>query len=137
MPVDVGEPVWQELPSPRDLSAAERRLLDRLVGAVGDPVLQRQVDTAAVTASCRCGCSSVRLLSEGPPVAEARMLQLSEVDRSDHVQVDAWSSTPVHPDVHVVLHVVAGLIAELELFAGEGIAVSVAELADPTGITVA
>ncbi|MCZ2836569.1 hypothetical protein [Modestobacter sp. VKM Ac-2985] len=65
------------------------------------------------------------------------MLQLSEVDRSDHVHVDAWTRTPAHPDVHVVLHVVAGLIAELELFAGEGVAVSVAELADPTGITVA
>lgn len=136
MPVDVGEPVWQDLESPRDLSADERRLLAELVAVVDEPLLQRQVETAVVTASCRCGCSSVRLHSVEPPVAEARVRRLSGVHRSDHFSVDARSRTPRSPDVHVVLHVVQGLIEELELFAGEGVAVSPADLADPTDITV-
>ncbi|MCZ2818311.1 hypothetical protein [Modestobacter sp. VKM Ac-2984] len=135
--MDVGEPVWQDLESPRDLTRDERRLIEQLVGVVGESVLQRQLAAAVVTAGCRCGCSSVRLHSTGPPVAEERVRHFSGLDRSDHFSVDARSRAPGLPDVHVVLHVVNGLIAELELFAGEeGVAVSAAELADPTGITV-
>ncbi|MCZ2850437.1 hypothetical protein [Modestobacter sp. VKM Ac-2978] len=135
--MDVGEPIWQELDGPRDLTKDERRLLERMVGVVGEPALQRQLDVAVVTARCCCGCSSVRLHSTEPPVAEGRVRQLSRLDRSDHFSVDARSRAPGLTDVHVVLHVVQGRVEELELFAGEGIAVPLADLADPTDVTVA
>ncbi|MCZ2819231.1 hypothetical protein O2V63_02680 [Modestobacter sp. VKM Ac-2977] len=135
--MDVGEPVWQDLESPRDLTRDERRLLEQLVGVVGEQVLQRQLDAAVVTARCRCGCSSVRLHSTEAPVAEGQVRQLSGPGRSDHFSVDARSRAPGFPDVHVVLHVVQGRVEELELFAGEGVAVPLADLADPTDVTVA
>ena len=128
----VGESVWQVLEKPRVLSDEERRLIGRLATAVDEPLLHRQVATASVTAVCRCGCSSLRLRSDEPPVPEVRVLQLSGNDRPDYFAVEAFGRATELPIPQVVLHVVQGRIYELEVFAGEGIAVP---LPSPTHLT--
>jgi hypothetical protein len=135
--VRTGEPAWRDLEKPRGLSGDERRLLAELAAAVGEPLLHRQVVTAGVTAVCRCGCSSVRLPSEEPPIPEARVVELSHHDRPDHFHVAAVGRTANLADVQLVLHVARGRIHELEVFAGEGVAVPLATLTDPSEITVA
>lgn len=127
----MGEPVWQDLETPRGLSEDERRLVTRLAGAVDEPVLHRQVDTARVVAVCRCGCSSVRLHSDQPPVPAARVGELSEIDRPDYFQMAANGGA-----AQVVLHVFQGRVGELEVFAGEGVAVSLSEVTDLTDVSV-
>jgi hypothetical protein len=54
-------------------------------------------------------------------------IRLSDTDRPDHLAV---SSSGRGPDGHVsvVLHVVEGRLYELEMFAGEGVAVDPASL---------
>ena len=123
-----GEPVWQELQHPRGVSDDERRLLRSLTATVDEPLLDRQVDTAAVAAVCRCGCSSVRLRTAEPPLPAARVAQLSGNGRLDYFYVDAVGHRLDRATVQVVLHVVEGRAHELEVFAGEGVAVSLADL---------
>lgn len=134
--VEAGEPVWQDLERPRVLSDEERRLVEQLAAAVDEPLLDRQVATASVTARCRCGCSSLRLHSGEPPMPEARVAQLSHRDRPDYICVDARGDVADPPSVRVVLHVVQGRVHELEFFAGEGVAVPLAGLTHLTDLTV-
>ena len=133
----VGEPVWQQLERPRVLSNEERRLIGRLATAVDEPLLHQQVATASVAAVCRCGCSSRRLRSDESPIPAVRVAQLSDDDRPDYFHVDGLGQAPDMPTVQVALHVIRGRIYELEVFAGEGIAVSLASLTDLTDVTVA
>ena len=135
--MEVDEPVWQMLERPRVLSGEERRVLGQLASAVDEPLLHRQVAAATVTAACRCGCSSLRLQSDEPPIPDVRIVELSHLDRPDYFRVDAFSHAAALDDVQVVLHVVQGRIYELEVFAGEGVSVRLASLADLTDITVA
>ncbi len=132
----VGEPVWRDLETPRALSVEEHRLVERLAAAVDDPLLDRQVATASVTALCRCGCSSIRLHSDEPPIAPARVAQLSEDGRSDYFCVTATADAAGLPCVQVVLHVVRGRIDELEVFVEEGVAVPLAGLTGLSDTTV-
>jgi hypothetical protein len=135
--VNAGEPVWRYLESLRGLSDGERRLLGELAKAVDEPLLHQQVATAAVTVECRCGCSSVRLHSDEPPIPEARIVQLSRHDRPDYFSVEAVGHTADLADVQFVLHVVGGRVHELEVNAGEGVAGPLAALINPTAISVA
>jgi hypothetical protein len=66
-----------------------------------------------------------------------RVAQLSDNDRPDYFHVDGFGQAPDVPTVQVALHVIRGRIYELEVFAGEGIAVSLASLTDLTDVTVA
>ncbi len=125
------ETIWQDLETPRALSQDERRVVARLAGAVDEPVLHRQVDTALVVAACRCGCSSVRLHTDEPPVSKTRVVQLSETQRQDYFQVAATGGA-----AQVVLHVLQGRVRELEVFAGEGVAVSLKDVLDLSDVTV-
>ncbi len=84
-----GEPVWQQLETPRLPSDDERRLLAGLAAAVDEPLLHRQVGTAVVVAVCRCGCSSVSPWSDEHPVPEARVAQLSAGHPADYFHVEA------------------------------------------------
>lgn len=129
--VKIGETVWQDLETPRQLSEDERRLVRQLAGAVDEPVLHRQVERARVVAVCRCGCSSVRLHSDEPAVPATRVRQLSENRRADYFQVAANGGA-----AEVVLHVLQGSVGELEVFAGEGVAVSLSDVTGLTDITV-
>lgn len=130
------DPVWLDLPQPRALSGDEQRLLTALAAAVDEPLLHRQVATAVVVAVCRCGCSSVRLASEEPALPAARMTQVSSRDDAHGFSLEASSSGPAGEWVQVVLHVGLGRVHELEVFAGEGVAVSLADVPDPTDVSV-
>ena len=132
----VGEPIWQDLDRPRVLSVEERRLVEQLAAAVDEPLLNQQVATASVTALCRCGCSSIRLHSDEPPIAPTRVAQLSDNGRSDYFCVTATGDAADLPCVQVVLHVVRGRIEELEVFVGEGVAVPLAGLTGLVDTTV-
>lgn len=129
--VERGEPIRRDLESRRGLSDDERRLLFVLTAAAVEPLLDRQVDTAAVVAVCRCGCSSVQLRSDEPPVPEARVVKLSGADRPDYFSVTASGGS-----ARVTLHVMHGRLVELEIFAGEGVTVSLSDLTDLDDVTV-
>ena len=63
----------------------------------------------------------------------------SPTGRDDHLAVEATGIHPVTGPVTVVLHVLAGRVAELEVFspvAGEGVAIPVAELTELTAPTL-
>jgi hypothetical protein len=110
-------------------SEDERRLMTILVAGVDEPLLSEQVRTAVVDAVCRCGCSSVRLRSDGPPIPPHRVTQLSGSGRDDLLHVQAFSSDPATERVYVELHVVNGRVQELEVFdsvGGESVAVVLA-----------
>jgi hypothetical protein len=128
----VGEPIWRDIEPPRCLTEDERRLLVQLTAATDEALLQRQVDTAVVGAICRCGCSSVRLHSDEPRIPDARVLQLSASDRSDYFYV-----TAIGGGAQVTVHVFQGRVGELEVFAGDGVAVSLSDVTYLADVTVA
>ena len=107
------------LPDPRALTAAERALLGRLVAFADVPELTAQVDTARVVSTCDCGCASVGLRTDAPPVPENVVAQRSATGRPDWFAVSAAG----RGGVSVVLHVLSGFVGELEIYAGEGVAV--------------
>ena len=122
-------PVFQLLLRPRALSAGEHRLLSWLLGGIEPEVarvLADQVAGAAVVGTCRCGCSSVLLSPRTARLAATTVGRLSPRGRTDHVALSAVGRSPAGHRVDVVLHVVEGRVAELELYdveAGEGTAV--------------
>jgi len=116
-----GEPVWMDLPVPRALHPAERELLATLAGYASCDALTEQVASARVTATCRCGCSSVRLGTDGPRVPAGTTSELSRTGRDDYFGVGAIAGD--EPAVDVVVHVLAGTLTELELYAGDGVPV--------------
>ena len=129
------DPVWLDLPHPRALTDDEERLLTGLTAAVDEPLLHRQVETAVVVGVCRCGCSSVRLSSDEPALSAARVAQLSS--RADPYGFSVSSSSgPPAEWVQVVLHVGLGRVHELEVYAGDGVPVSLADVPDPTDVSV-
>ena len=90
-------------------------------------------------AVCRCGCSSVRLRCEEPPIATATTARSSAAGRDDHLAVEATASGRASGPVTVVLHVLAGRVAELEVFSpleGAGVAVPLTGLTELTTPTV-
>lgn len=135
-PQPVGEPIWQELDRPREPSDPERRLLTTLAAAVDEPLLRDQVATVLVAATCRCGCSSVRLRTGERAIPAERIAQLSDIGRADYFGVTAVGRGPTAERTDVVLHVMHGRVCELEVFAGEGVAVPPAALTDLINISV-
>ncbi|GLL02785.1 hypothetical protein GCM10017581_045270 [Dactylosporangium matsuzakiense] len=111
-------PVLVELPQPRSLTGAERALVIRLVEFADVAVLTEQVTTVRVVSTCRCGCASVGLRSDGPPVPATVVARLSATGRDDYFAIEASGD-----DVRVVLHILGGFVEELEMFAGEGVQV--------------
>jgi hypothetical protein len=123
---------WLPLPQPRSLNGAEQAVLDRLVTHTGSAELAAQASSAQVTAVCGCGCGSIRLHTDAPPLSPEAMTQLSSTGRDDWFSVDSTridETTEVGGSrievrmFQVVLHVVQGSLHELEIFAGEGVAV--------------
>ena len=111
-PQPVGEPIWRELDRPREPSEPERRLLISLAAAVDEPMLHAQVATVVVDATCRCGCSSVRLCSGQPAIPTERVARLSRTGRPDYFAVTATG----RGGVDVVLHAMHGRVIELEVY---------------------
>ncbi len=118
-----GDYVWHDLAVPRLLSEAERHLAEGLAAASGIARLVRQVGQARVVGECRCGCPSVRLAVDGPVIDADTVRGLSGSGRDDYLSVSARSPVDDQP-VEVTLHVLDGLVEELEIFAGEGVVVS-------------
>ncbi len=80
----------------------------------------------------RCGCPSVRLHGDGPAVPEERGAALSPTGRPDRFSVGG--SGP--GTVSAVVQVVRGRPHELEVSAGEGVAVPLDALPTPTDVEV-
>ena len=111
-PMQVGEQVWRVLEPPRPLSDAERALVEYLAPG--------QTSGVVVSGECRCGCPSVRLATV--------------LFSGSHSQVTALGAQPDGGLLEVVLHRMDGVMTELEVFAGEGVAIplpSPGELSTP------
>jgi hypothetical protein len=106
------------LPVPRSLGDEETRLLQYLLGQVGVESLDTQLLTAKVVSECSCGCPSIGLASEGPAVSPAIMRQLSDADRDDWLEINAWGENVEGKVVQVNLHLVNGRLHELEIWSG-------------------
>jgi hypothetical protein len=117
---DRGEPVFDDLAEPRELTDGERDLLAALVAATGSAHMAAQLPTAQVGGTCRCGCSSIRLTARASAIPPAVILKLTTGKRDDYVAVTAEAAAGVQEPVAVTLHIVDGFLHELEIFAGEG-----------------
>jgi hypothetical protein len=113
--------------------------METLAAGVDEPLLSEQVRTAVIDAVCRCGCSSVRLRSNGPAIPPARVAQLSDHERDDFFRVQAFSNDPAQELVSVELHVQHGRVEELEVYdmaRGDGVAVPLAGIPGLDEVTV-
>jgi hypothetical protein len=95
------------LPEPRELTDDERRTLEFAVAAPDAPTaLRLQAKSAVVWGECDCGCASIGLGRQGPAVPGAEgVLRLEAVGKNldgDRIEVN--------------LHVVDGLLEELEIW---------------------
>lgn len=138
---------WTPLPEPRQLTAAEQALLDRLVAHADCAELTAQAASARVTAVCECGCPSVLLTTDAPALSRATMLRLSAFGRDDwfaidytrygdETETDPSTGAAVLPMLQVIVHVTGGSLHELEIFAGEGVAVDLPSPDELDEITV-
>jgi len=125
---------WMPLPQRRRPNAAEQAVLDWLVSYVDCPALTAQAESAWVTGVCECGCPSVLLSSDAPALTPETMSRLSSLGRADwfgidYTKVDA--SVPPDPStgevrmLQVIVHVTDGSLDNLEIYAGDGIAVDI------------
>jgi hypothetical protein len=123
---------FRQLDIPRRVSESERRLLSWLAASVGHELVA-QVTDAVVVGECTCGCSSVRLSTRAALLPAQTVTRLSGTGRDDYLAV---SSTSAGGDDDVVLHVLEGRLHELEIFAGDGVAVDPATVSALTPTTV-
>jgi hypothetical protein len=121
--VPIGETIWGELDPPRRLTLAEQALLTVLTQAVGSQGLGAQVVGAVVCGVCRCGCGSRRLATDAPRLPEEEIRRLTGGRRDDYVNVTAHVRVANQVPPQLTLHVLEGRIAELELYAGDDVAV--------------
>jgi hypothetical protein len=125
---------WTALSEPRRPTAAEQAVIDRLVSHVDCPELTAQAASVWVTGTCECGCPSVRLHSDAPALTPDTMTRLSSFGRSDWFSIDYTRvDTSVPPDpatgevrmLQVIVHVTSGSLDDLEIYAGDGVAVDI------------
>lgn len=121
--VPIGENIWEDLDPPRRLTLAEQALLTVLTQAVGSQGLGAQVVEAVVCGVCRCGCGSRRLATGAARLPEEEIRRLTAGRRDDYVNVIAHVRAANRVPARLTLHVLDGRIAELELYAGGGVAV--------------
>lgn len=124
--VDLTEPAWAAVEPPRDLTTDERAVLEVLVAVIDSAEAQTQLDGVRVRGTCRCGCGSVRLTTDGPAVPGQVLLDRGAL-RASHLQVTGAGRDP-EGRLAVRLHVVDGLLHELEFFAGDGVRVSLPDV---------
>jgi hypothetical protein len=93
------------LAEPRALSDEERQALKLLAQG---PELAVQAESAIVVAECSCGCGSVGLATDGPAMP----------DTEPAFTIEAKALNTHGNDVQVNLHLVDGLIDELEIWTG-------------------
>lgn len=106
--------------------------MTRLAAFTDVACLSEQVATVRVVSTCDCGCGSVGLHSEKPPVPAAAVARFSGSGRDDYFAVSASGGA----DVSVVLHVIGGLVGELEIFAGEGVKATAPDVGSLTDLWI-
>jgi hypothetical protein len=118
MESDESTPEVVPLDEPRDLSAGERALLDRLLtGSAATDELREQAKTARVVGTCSCGCPSVTLevASTAPP---ARWTEPHpDVRHGQDASIYAEAMNSEGRTLDVVLHSIDGRLTELEIWA--------------------
>ena len=83
------------LEHPRQLTDAERSLLDFLIGPLDCEELAEQVARAQVVGRCTCGCPSVTLHSGAPPMPAEVMERLTRATgRDDALETTADETCP-------------------------------------------
>lgn len=92
--------------------------MEFLIGPLACEELREQCERAEVVARCSCGCPSVGLRSDAPALTPAVMRRLSHAGRDDVLSVTAWGMNHDEREVEVTLHVVLGVVEELEVWAG-------------------
>ena len=107
------------LDEPRPLTDGERALVDRLLTFEAAPEeLREQAKVARVTEVCSCGCPSVVLdVTDDAPAARLDP-DHPEVRHGQDRSITAEGTAPDGRAVDVILHVIAGRIVELEIWAG-------------------
>ena len=118
-------PLIRDLASARSLSELEEAIIQRLLAASfpGREEVARQVLSAKVIAECQCGCRSVLLgIEDDAPKAP--------VNR--RVPVQGMSKDADGTPILFLLHVVAGVLNELEILRADSKPVS--EMPQPGSI---
>jgi hypothetical protein len=107
------------LPQPRELSAAQRALVTRLLTSpIATPELRRQAEAVSVTGECSCGCPSITLtVPEGLPRA-SRPPTTAGVRHGQDADIAAEAKAPDGRALDVILHISGGELVELEVWAG-------------------
>jgi len=72
----------------------------------------------------------VGLRSSGPPVPATLVKHLSNTGRDDYIAVSASGGA----GISVVLHIIGGLIHELEILTGKGVQIAAPPAAGMTGL---
>lgn len=80
--------------------------------------LVEQCRVAQVISTCSCGCPSIGLATSGPPVPREVMRRLAGGDRDDWCEASVWGENGQGRLVQVNLHLVDGLLHELEIWPG-------------------
>jgi hypothetical protein len=114
------DPELVPLDEPRPLTGPERTLLEALVEPLAREELAQQIARAQVVAHCSCGCRSIGLRSDGPELAPAVVMQLTDLGRDDVLHVRAWATDDAGREVEVTLHVGDGTLKELEIWCSDG-----------------
>jgi hypothetical protein len=108
------------LERPRQLTGAERSLLDLLIAPLDCEELAEQVAHAQVVGRCTCGCPSVTLHSDAPPVPAAVMEPLTRgTGRDDVLEITASETSDYAGELQVTLHVSFGDVVELEVWGAD------------------
>jgi hypothetical protein len=106
------------LGEPRELLSQEYRPLQYLVsGAQSCEELRAQLNTTRVVSCCDCGCPSIGIESAGPPEPAHLVAERDPVGRDDYFAIRAVGRNAAGGDVDVILHVGAGRVIELEVWA--------------------
>jgi hypothetical protein len=117
------------LDEPRELTPAERALLDFLIAPRDCPELDELVARAKGVGYCACGCPSVTLGSDAPPLSPELMERLrTKDDRKGALEIRAEEDEAFGRQLEVTLHVLEGELIELEIWGAEADGELVTEL---------
>lgn len=103
-----------------DVEKQGESVLSTLASYLGDTNAIWQVADARVIAGCYCGCPSLKLRSEAPPLNKLPSSRVRQLQRDDHVGVSAHGVNARGDDVSVTAHFLNGRLVELEVYAGDG-----------------
>jgi hypothetical protein len=109
-----GSSFFRTIRPARELTEAERKILQALLGRPfpGSHALQQQLSSTRVRSECTCGCATLDLRVDAPSLPLARV--------RTRVPVQALATDRDGMGILINLHVVDGLLSELEILRGDG-----------------